>query len=51
MSELEDMINKKMSRETSIKLNRKQEEAYSYMARGENIFITGAGGSWKISID
>ena len=50
MSELEELIYKKMSRESVIRLLPKQEEAYSYMARGENIFITGAGGVGKTAL-
>lgn len=36
-----------MSAKLSIKLNSKQEKAYSYLARGENIFLTGPAGTGK----
>jgi ATP-dependent DNA helicase PIF1 len=48
MTELENKIMLKMSKElSSIKLKPKQEEAYSALARGENIFLTGPAGTGK----
>lgn len=34
---------------SNIKLNKKQNEAWSYMTQGRNVFITGAGGTGKTS--
>lgn len=48
MTELENKIMLKMTKElSSIKLKPKQEEAYSALARGENIFLTGPAGTGK----
>jgi len=48
MSELENKIMLKMSKElSSIKLKPKQEEAYSSLAAGESIFLTGPAGTGK----
>jgi ATP-dependent DNA helicase PIF1 len=47
--ELETLKYKMMSDElkTNIKLSKKQNDAYTIMAKGENIFLTGAAGSGK----
>lgn len=39
-----------MSREITLRLRPKQEQAYFYMAQGKNIFITGAGGVGKSAL-
>lgn len=39
-----------MSSEFSINMKPKQEEAYSYLVRGDNIFLTGMAGTGKTSV-
>jgi len=52
MSELEELIYKKMSNElsTNIKLTKKQDDAYKIMASGKSIFITGPAGVGKSAV-
>jgi ATP-dependent DNA helicase PIF1 len=48
MSTIEDMKRKMMTEKISkFKLNEKQNQAYSLMASGKNVFITGPGGTGK----
>lgn len=53
MYALEEQMYRKMyqaNKDSDIKLNQKQEEAYKYMCNGENIFMTGVAGVGKTAV-